>query len=230
MKCFKNRVLQRFSVLFFAVVLFSTAGSTLLKAAIIFESGTLGRTGLSRADVTNQSIPGTNIKDVVFTGVRFFLDQPVITEEVGGHFVSSVSGNFFGAIVKLDDEDDFPDSGDLSTPDVLGSTLLTFPLFSDEVFGDLNLSLDSGWYALVFGSGLFGATTNGVTIRNGLDIGDPEFIGFQPGSGWVNIISSFFDNNRFVIKGSIVPEPSTFTSTCMGFLMYFFRWRSNRWK
>jgi len=199
---------------FLAVLVLTVAfAPTVVPAATIFESGTLGPTGIPFSDLGG-TVPGTNIKDTVFAGVRFQLNQPVVTSQIGGHFVATSSGNFFGAIVELDDENDFPNSEDLTTPDVLGATLLTFPVPSAEVFGNLSLSLDPGWYALVFGSGLFGATTNGGAVRNGTDIGDPTYIGHQPGatpSGWFNLagLPTMFDNHRFVIKGSIVPEPSS---------------------
>ena len=176
------------------------------EAAIIFESGTLGPTGL-----TQGSVAATNITPNVFTGVRFLLMQPVVTAQIGGHFVDFSNGTFFGAIVALDDENDFPDSGDLSTPDVLGSTELTFPVPSDEVFGDLSLTLDPGWYALVFGSGLFGTSGDGAAPLNNPDIGDPVYIGYQFGSGWLNLtgLSAIFVDQRFVVKGIIVPEPAS---------------------
>ena len=147
-------------------------------AATIFESGTLGPVGLSQGDAD-----ATNVHSRVFTGVRFELTAQVLTTQVGGHFQGSSS--FFGAIVELANENDFPDSGDFTTPDFLGAAMLEFPSVSDEVFGDLSLSFEPGWYALVFGSGLFGAQGSGAAIRNNPDIDDPAYIGFGPNLGWV---------------------------------------------
>jgi hypothetical protein len=183
-------------------------------ADVLFESGTLGPTGITWGDLLAETVGGTNVRTVVFTGVRFELNEPAITAQIGGHFLQRPDenpqgdGSFFGAIIALDGQSDFPNSGDLSTPDVLGSTLLTFPDPSDEVFGDLSLHLDPGWYALVFGSGLFGATAGGAAIRNNPDIGMPSYIAFQPGSvfGWVNITT--FPNHRFVVEGFLIPEPA----------------------
>jgi hypothetical protein len=191
--------------------------STPLSAAILYESGTLGPTGVTWDDLLAETVGGTNIRSVVFTGVRFELHQPVVTTQIGGHFLQRPgsdpdgNGSFFGAIVALEDESDFPNSGDLSTSDVLGSTVLTFPNPSAEVFGNLSLSLDPGYYALVFGSGLFGATAEGTAIRNNPDIGAPTYIGWQPGAGWFNLtgISTIFADHRFVVLGNVVPEPST---------------------
>jgi hypothetical protein len=194
-----------------------------VSAETIFESGTLGPTGVTLADLSSQTVPGTNISTFAYNGVRFQLNQPVVTTEIGGHFLGRTSGSFFGAIITLDDENDFPNSGDLSTPDVLGSTLLNFPITSAEVFGDVALSLDPGWYALVFGSGLFGGTANGGAVRNGMDIGSPSYIAYQPLSpfGWVSITS--FPNHRFVVHGTIVPEPNAICliaiGLCSGFII-----------
>jgi hypothetical protein len=184
-------------------------------ADVLFESGTLGPTGIPQG-----SVDATNITPNVFTGVRFELSQPVITTQVGGHFVDLSNGTFFGAVVKLNDQNDFPDSGDLSTPDVLGAAELTFPVPSDEVFGDLNLMLDPGWYALVFGSGLFGTSGDGAAPRNGTDINDPMFIGWQPGPGfgWGNLINPIFRDHRFVVRGIVIPEPASLVLMIIGAL------------
>jgi len=175
-------------------------------ADILFESGTLGPTGTAEG-----AIPSTNVSAGVYPGVRFQLTQPVKTEQIGGHFVDDLGGTFFGAIVKLEDATDFPDSADLSTPDVLGATQLTFPVLSAEVFGDLSLSLNPGWYALVFGTGRFGTSGSGGALRNNPDIGDPAYIGLHLGDGWFNFADLSdvldFSNHRFVING--VPEPSS---------------------
>jgi hypothetical protein len=177
-------------------------------AATIFESGALGPTGVTWDDLVNQNVLGVNVNPDVFNGVRFEVSVPVIVSEVGGHFASPLGGDFFGAIVQLDDPNDFPDSGDLSTPDVLGVATLVFPAPSAEVFGNLTLPLDPGWYALVFGSGLFGTTGAGGAPLNNLDIGTPSYIGFQENSGWTNR-PDILDNKSFVVNGRIVPESST---------------------
>ncbi|MDZ4659158.1 MAG: hypothetical protein SH868_16425 [Bythopirellula sp.] len=170
--------MNRFLILALTLLLFR---GTSARADMLFESGTLGPTGIPRG-----VIPGANVSAAVFNGVRFQLTQPVITTQVGGHFVGSLgtTDTFFGAIVALIDENDFPDSGDLSTPDVLGSTVIAFPEPSAEVFGDLTLALDPGWYALVFGSGLIGASGDGAMPLNNPDIGNPTYIGYQLGTGW----------------------------------------------
>jgi hypothetical protein len=207
MRRITKRVVRGFFMLILAVAIASMVTAPHVMAATIFESGDLGPTGIPQG-----SVAATNITPHVFTGVRFKLTQPVITTQVGGHFVDRANGTFFGAIVELDDQNDFPNSGNLSTPDVLGTATLTFPNPSAEVFGNLNLSLDPGWYGLVFGSGLFGTSGDGAAPRNNNDIGSPMYIAFQTGTGWFNLSdlsdAILFVDHRFVVKGHLVPEPA----------------------
>jgi hypothetical protein len=175
--------------------------------AVIYKSAALGPTG-----VLQGSVAATNVNSAVFPGVRFELTLPVITSQVGGHFVSQSGGTFFGAIVSLDGPGDFPNSSDLSSSDVLGAAVLSFPETSAEVSGGLSLSLSPGWYALVFGSGLFGANGDGAAPQNNTDIGDPSYIAYEPNLGWIALdrFPMLFENHRFIVSGVIVPEPTTF--------------------
>jgi hypothetical protein len=192
-------------------------------AAIIFESGTLGPTGVPYSEL-GDIVPGTNIKATVFAGARFELKQSVVISQIGGHFVSQSNGTFFGAIITLTDENDFPDSVDFTTSDFVGSTVLDFPLSSQEVFGNLDLKLEPGWYALVFGSGLFGASGSGGAVRNGIDIDNPSYIVALPRSTdrW-NDITAAFPNHRFVVQGDVVPEPSSMILVVSTSLLPFIR-------
>ncbi len=188
------------------------------RGATIFESASLGETGLTFNDLVADSIPTTGVSETVFSGVRFHLGQPAVTSQIGGHFVARDNGSsIFGAVVRLTDENDFPNSFDLTTPDLIGVATADLPATSTEVFADLNVALNPGWYALVFGSGLFGAQGEGVAIRNGVDISDQSYIALQPQSGvpWVDL-DSFISGSRFIVVGSIVPEPSTLTFLLIG--------------
>lgn len=211
--------------LFLAVTLISIVTSTDASADVLFESGTLGPTGISWSDLENGTVPGTSVNQFVFPGMRFELTQPVRTTSIGGHFASQANGEFFGAIVAIDSANDFPNSNDLSTPDVLGTTTLTFPNPSAEVFGDLELELDSGWYALVFGSGLIETNGSGGAVRNGADIGDPVYIGYGPNLHWFNLdtLPLPFDNHRFVVMGEIVPEPGSLVLVLFAIYAFAFR-------
>lgn len=162
-------------------------------SVVLYESAALGPTGGNT---------GFNV-DSQFLGVRFQVNSPVVTTEIGGHF--SGSGNFFGAIVQLSDFSDFPDSLDLSTSDVLGHALLTFPALSAEVTADLSVDVAPGTYGLVFGSVLFGATGAGVANSNNNDIGSPSWFfrdSTPPPPQWKEALES---GTRFFVKAA-VPE------------------------
>jgi len=177
---------------------------------ILFESGTLGETGVPSEDVFNQVVPGANLNQFSFNGMRFELDQPTRVSRVGGHFVGAVSGgnSLFGAIIRVEDEDDFPDSTDLSTSDIVGSTVFSLPDSSALTYGEINLVLEPGWYALVFGSGLFDASGRGAALLNN-EIGESSnLLGFLSGFGWGSRQSGMY----FVVEGSAVPEPSSITA------------------
>jgi hypothetical protein len=202
-----KNVVRRLSTLGIVFALVLTAID--VRGEVLFESGTLGPTGVPWSQLTSGDVPGSVISPTVFTGVRFRLDESAITTQMGGHFGSPANGTFFAAVVALNSGSDFPDSGDLTSSDVLGETLLTFPGPSAEVFSEIHLSLDPGWYALVFGSGLFGASGSGGALANNPDIGNPSYIAFQPLSGipWLDL-GTFITDLRFVVKGRIIPEPS----------------------
>jgi hypothetical protein len=71
----------------------------------------------------------------------------------------------------------------------------------------LTVSLAPGDYALVFGTGRFGAASghNGEMPHDNPDT--PQASYFRSfGDAWID---GGFDNTRFVVTGVIVPEPST---------------------
>ena len=183
----------------------------------LFESGTLGPTGIPWQDVYDQLVFGENVSGVAFNGARFEIIERAVTTQVGGHFVGPPNSDttLFAAIIALDNANDFPNSIDLSTPDVLGTTLLTVPDISDDIAGNLALELSPGWYALVFGSGLFGAEGDAAALLNNTDVGSPDYIGFLTGFGW----GSRLPGKHFFVTGEFVPEPSSFALAFPAFLL-----------
>jgi hypothetical protein len=191
----------------FLAALMAFGVASISSADILYESGTLGPTGIPYPDDFDLR---TDL-NIGFIGVRFQLTQSVLTSQIGGHFISESNGTFFGAIVALDDANDFPNSNDLSTSDVLDTTSLTFPVPSGEVFGDLELRLNPGWYALVFGSGLFGTSGHGTALWNNPVIGDPSIIVGRDRS-WFDLAifrTPPLEDFRFVLTGTVVPEPGS---------------------
>jgi hypothetical protein len=181
------------------------------RAVTVVETATLGATGLT-------SDLGIGIYDDQFLGLRFAIPSAITTTAVGGHFgtVESVGNNqFFGAIIALTDAADFPDSSDLSTSDVLGTTLLEFPNPSAEISAPLSVTLEPGHYALIFGTGLFGATGGGggATLNN-TPLGSVSWTSYNsPPEGWRNVD---LEGARFFITG--IPEPSSLALLALGSL------------
>ena len=201
-------------------------------AETIYQSGELGSTGIPAMEVGFQNVPATNVAVGRFVGSRFLIEEPAVITSIGGHFVGpfgNEESSFFGSLVSLSEENDFPDSRDLSTPDVLGHTILSFPAISEEIVGDLSLTLQPGWYAVVFGSGLFGASGRGAALTNSSDSNQASFINWSPnipGDGWFNreILRPEINGDlRFVVNGFIVSEPSGAVLMLLGLpLLYRF--------
>jgi len=176
----------------------------------LFESGTPGSDGQTH---------GYRVDDGSFTGLRFNVRAAVKTTAIGAHFGVLGGTDIFGAIVALSGPSDLPDSQALSTPDLLGGTRITLspsgvPVPSHIVSAPLELALAPGWYALVFGSGLFGATGAGLFTLDNFPRGDQKILGsggitrpelpFQEGSLTQNRLYAFVDADA-----APVPEPAT---------------------
>ena len=117
---------------------------------VLYESATAGQLGVPYEDVYQQIVLGVNVTSSVFQGARFELELPVVTSRIGGHFVARTGvgeQTVFGAIVALDGPDDFPDSEDLSTPDVLGVAEFTVGDLSANSFGVISIELEPGCMA-----------------------------------------------------------------------------------
>jgi len=164
-----------------------------------------------------------------FIGVKFFVSQPATTAAIGGLFGEVL--DIFGAVVRLSSASDFPDSTDLTTPDVLGAARIFDFSGSNQnaaVFSrPLSVTLERGWYALVFGSGLFGTENSewgGSLPTTGLALGHPRFFisgGLDPGTQFRN---SATGGSRFTpflfVAGNVsqppVPEPGTMALVLSG--------------
>jgi hypothetical protein len=202
----------------------------ILAAEKLFESGSLGPTGYTYPDpIGHLPWDAHVISPNVYCGVLFELDKPATISRIGGHFMrrSDFGTDFFGAIIELTGPDDFPDSSDFSTPDVRGVTRLTIPTASAEVFGDISIGLEDGWYALVFASGYFGADGRGSSLCTGTVYGSPTYISWTPtgpGIGW-SYSSSWAQGQHLVVEGQFVPEPASHVLWVAGVVSYVARLR-----
>lgn len=135
---------------------------------------------------------GNTISASSAVGYRFQVGDNATTGRIGGFFSQFAAGGLYGAIVRLSGPADFPDTLDLSSADVLGGVVLNAPIYTGApgtgpsiVSANLNVNLTPGEYALVFGSGAFGATGVGSLAYPGATAGTlPGFV--TSGSGWTN--------------------------------------------
>lgn len=188
-----------------------------LASGILYETATLAGTGVTPEEVRAGIVPAQSVGNTVHGGARFYLDTPTVVEEVGGHFVKlagSIGGTLYSAIVRLDNATDLPDSRDLSTPDVLGSTVIGFPDLSSDVYGELNLLLEPGWYGVIFGSGRFGANGGGGAPRTNSDLGSPSRFLSVSGLAWGNAVPGIGAGVRYVVRGHAIPEPTSIAIVC----------------
>jgi hypothetical protein len=158
------------------------------------------------------------VGDFNWTFHRFEITTPTTLDTVGGYFGNFQDGSLtiFAAIVELTGPTDNPDSLDLTTADLLGTTLMNIGTTVTLYETPFSLSLDPGWYALEFGTGAFGASSVpsledlgmklhfidleptqpvNVAIQSGHPLGPP---GFSP------VAPAF----RFTVEGTVIPEPA----------------------
>lgn len=158
----------------------------------IYESATLGTIGVDPPDGAPIASPQ------VYLGAKFDVMSTVTVAKLGGHLVADgVDGTVFVAVVPLA-ANDFPPDTTLAD-DAVFATVLTAPATSAEVSADVAFALTPGRYAIMFGSGLFGATGRAKLPGVDADIGTPEYF-FSD-----NNIPAYFDggfsNSRFFLIG-----------------------------
>lgn len=160
------------------------------------------------------------VNDAQWIAHRFEVTDPLVNvTSVGGFFGErGLVGAYdaFAAIVELSSLSDFPDSFDLSTPDTLATTAFGI---ADDTFGfvstPFDVTLASGTYALVFGTGAFGATSIGtsptssttmISLPTDLAPGQFPFSIFTPAHP--TLAESFIHQGvtpRFVVEANAVP-------------------------
>lgn len=174
--------------------------------AVQLESAVLGAVG---------KFGGSSITPNQFIGWRFEIDRPLRVTEVGGHLLglSPTGPNvIFAALVALESVDVFPRGDPFLPEEIVAVATFSPPFPSAEIFTPLAADLDPGAYALVYGTGLFGATDNGG-MPNGTDQSDIApttidsyiFYGipfFNRPPLWRGPLAS---NMRFVIRGTAAP-------------------------
>ena len=189
----RSRHTVRAALVLLLVMLASSPGV----ASVIYESATLGSTGV----VTGAGM----VND--FFGARFQVTESVQVSQVGGHLFS-LGGTLFAAIVWLPWGANTVPTGSPFDDTLQAYTTFTGPLPSADFRIPLSVTLSPGWYALVFGSNEFGAIGLGAMPVNNTDLPAASYITWSGGS-WLPFGVS---GTRFVVEGdpvSAVPEPGS---------------------
>jgi hypothetical protein len=144
-----NRKVASVTILYATLMASVTPGAR--AAGLLFETaiGTYGNAGVALSDQN-------------WLMHRFEVRYATELAAVGASFqnFNASTATLFGAVVRLTDLEDYPNSNALTTSDVLGTTLVDVAptgIGAADFSGALTLSLEPGWYGLVFGTDGFGA-------------------------------------------------------------------------
>lgn len=197
------------TMLCIAITIALSIGSASTRADVIYQSALLG------PSVTNHLFQP--VLDYQQLGVRFELTQPAIASTIGAHLLREPGYNTASvpaSIVQLSGPDDFPDFTNSSSNDYLATAFLDPPQpLSGDVSAPIGpITLQPGWYALVYGDwGTDGS--HAVAVQGNTPIGAPSFF-----SGAWNDPEPYYHNNgpggsrRFFLLGTVVPEPTSMGS------------------
>lgn len=157
---------------------------------------------------------------------RFELSSPTTLETVGGYFANFTgeAKDVFAAVVQLSGPADNPDSLDLSTSDVLGTTLISVGTVNGAYASPLPLTLSSGWYALEFGTGKFGASSAQSLVHlsmpgHSVDLDPTQLVQVAIQSGHPISPPQFTASSLHVRFFATIPEPATLTLVALGGLL-----------
>lgn len=138
-------------------------------------------------------------------GASFSVSTPIEVQSIGGLFSMYSSGTLYGAILAVDPSAGLPQGGVASA--------LAHVVFDASGGGDLTaslaqpLDLGPGRYAVVFGSGQWGATGSGALVGSQDPIGQPSFVqSLDGGQSWSSFSS---DTVRVTVQAAAVPEPAS---------------------
>jgi hypothetical protein len=181
-------------------------------AGVLFESATLGRTGIANG--------GYSVGALQFLGVAFTLSRAAKISAIGGHISSE--GSLFAAVVRLPSGTAVPSFAPADLPaNVVAHVVFKAPEKSGDFIVPVSVTLPPGAYGLMFGSGMFGAEGSGFmpvpTDTGAADIpGTVNYFSYTAGAGgsssrkWE---SGRFRGARFVVHGEPASSPSPTTGS-----------------
>ena len=194
-------------------------------SSTIFESAILG----PMAQPVDQTIV---IVPDQYLCARFHVSQPTLVDQVGGlmrRYPSSHTVSIFAAIAPITSSSGFPQlSPSQFQPLAVTSLDLTTGDYADWR-APLSVLLSPGDYALIFGTGRFGVSGNAVMYRESPDTLQASYFqgSYHLPDGrndiWLN--SDYLQKLRFVVTGTVVPEPSTIVLAFVAFTAFPIRRR-----
>ena len=199
-------VVSLLSVALAGVGLSLAAAPTPANATILFE--TAAYTGVDTGEYI--------IQDTRFIGAAFTLTKSREITGIGGQFGGYPSGSVFGAIVPLASQTSLPSFA----PSAIASNAVADVVFSlptvtaIDFTAPLDVTLPAGSYAVIFGSGAFGASGWGGLGDQNTPIGSPNYVSYFSFDGDVWSGDSY-DGVRITVSG--VPEASTWAMLIAGF-------------
>jgi hypothetical protein len=177
----------------FAVACLSFAATSApAHAKVIFE--TAAYTGVDTGEYI--------VQDIRFIGAAFTLDKSTQITGIGGQFGGYPGGTIFGAIVPLASQMSLPSFA----PSDIGSNAIADVVFSlptvtaVDYTAPLSVELSPGSYAVIFGSGAFGADGWGGLGDQNTPVGSPNYVSYFSFSGTPGA--------RTRMTGSASPSPA----------------------
>lgn len=187
------------------------AAALLALAAAPAFAGPLYQSATYTGDDTGEYILSeNNIMGGIFT-----LDHMTHITDIGAQFGGFPGGEIFGAIVRVDPATGLPVGGsDDIAANALGHAVFAVTGGTHDQSVALPLTLAAGTYAVVFGSGQFGADGfAGLGYLND-SVGDPSLVRSFFSTEW----ASFDDTGvRVFVDGAAVPEPASWALMLAGF-------------
>jgi hypothetical protein len=147
------------------------------------------------------------VTSTLFFGTRFEVTTPTLLTEMGA-MVGLGGGSLFAAVVRLSGPGANPSTTDLSQ-DVVASALFdaSGPLSDRSAVLDTPALMTPGSYAVVIGTGLFGANGS-AQIPQFLDLVTPGASNFVRATSSVNFWSASNQAPRLFVSG-VVPAPGS---------------------
>lgn len=194
-------------------------------ADYVFESATMGQPAQTA---------GPSVSPIQFLAARFHLNQPTVVDHIGGHLMGNIQqgqaadSTMFAAITRIDAPGGFP-TDTPSTFQPLAVTVFSAPFPSADVSVPLTLDLPPGDYAVMFGSGRFGATGSGGMPLDNLPLtaASDFFESYSGNDSWRSDAQLL--GLRFTVSGVAVPEPPSISLAAFGFLgLMAWGWRRRK--